>query len=157
VIAAIGVMPASGLSGANIGNALKIANTNGVDSQVNIPTDYSNVAPRIGFSVSVTPTLVVRGGYGLSFFPGNYTSNADLQNAPFTSIFTPSCQSTIAVQIEQSLGQFAGQNPDCASIGAPGALDEGLPTPAAPNLAALNQITGLSFVAEAPKFRSALI
>jgi hypothetical protein len=157
VIAAIGAMPASGLSGANIGNALKIANTNGVDSQVNIPTDYSNVAPRIGFSVSVTPTLVARGGYGLSFFPGNYTSNADLKNAPFTSIFTPSCQSTIAVQIEQSLGQFAGQNPDCASIGAPGALDEGLPTPAAPNLAALNQITGLSFVAEAPKFRSALI
>jgi len=28
------------------------------------------------------PTTVLRGGYGLSFFPGNYTSNADLKNAP---------------------------------------------------------------------------
>jgi hypothetical protein len=145
------------LAPANIGNALKIANVNGVDSQVNIPTDHSNVAPRVGFSVSVSPTLVVRGGYGLSFFPGNYTSNADLKNAPFTFIFSPSCQSTLAVQIEQAQGQFAGQNPDCATIGAPGVLAEGLPTPSAPNLAALNTITGLNFVAEAPKFRSAMI
>lgn len=145
------------LNASNIADALKVANANGVDSKVNIPTDHTNVAPRIGFSYSATPTTVVRGGYGLSFFPGNYTSNADLKNAPFTSIFTPSCQSTIAVQIERSLGQSAGQNPDCATIGAPGTLDEGLPTPSAPNLAALSGITGLSFVAEAPKFRSALI
>jgi len=145
------------LTSANITQALKIANVNGVDSQANIPTDHSNVAPRIGFSLSVTPTLVIRGGYGLSFFPGNYTSNADLKNAPFTSIFSPSCQSTLAVQIEAKQGALAGQNPDCATIGAPGTMQEGLPTPSMPNLAALNEITGLSFVAEAPKFRSALI
>lgn len=31
-----------------------------------IPTDYSNVAPRIGFSILLRPTTVLRGGYGLS-------------------------------------------------------------------------------------------
>jgi len=35
---------ALGLTAATIGNALKIAGVNGVNNQVNIPTDYSNVA-----------------------------------------------------------------------------------------------------------------
>jgi len=145
------------LSAANIENALKIANVNGVNSQVNIPTNYSNVAPRIGFSAELTPGTVLRGGYGISYFPGNYTSNADLKNPPFTSIFSPNCQSTIAVQIETSQGALAGQNPDCATIGAPGAINEGLPTPVPPNIANLAGITGLAFVAEAPNFKSAMI
>ena len=145
------------LSAANIQNALKIANVNGVNSQVNIPTNYSNVAPRIGFSAELTPGTVLRGGYGISYFPGNYTSNADLKNPPFTSIFTPNCQSTIAVQIEASQGALAGQNPDCATIGAPGAINEGLPTPVPPDVTNLAGITGLAFVAEAPNFKSAMI
>jgi hypothetical protein len=48
---------------ATVSQALKIANVNGVNSQVNIPTDYSNVAPRIGFAFSARPTTVIRGGY----------------------------------------------------------------------------------------------
>ena len=141
-----------------VNSALKVANRNGVDSRVNIPTDYSNVAPRIGFAISVAPTTVLRGGYGLSFFPGNYTSNADLKNAPFTSNFSPACQSALAVQIETAKGQLTGQNPSCATIaGAPTTLDQGLPVPVAPDITNLAGIPGLSFVAEAPKFRSALI
>ena len=77
-----------------MGNALQVANVNGVDGHAGIKTDYSNFAPRVGFSASLTPTTVLRGGYGLSFFPGNYTSNADLKNAPFTSVYSPNCQST---------------------------------------------------------------
>jgi hypothetical protein len=142
---------------ATVSDALKIAGVNGVNSQVNIPTDYSNLAPRLGFAYSVRPTSVIRGGYGLSFFPDNYTSNADLKNAPFTSVFSPSCQSTIAVQIETALGQSAGQNPDCATQGAPGNLSQGLPTPVAPNVTDLATIPGLGFVAEATQFKSALI
>ncbi|RXH56101.1 TonB-dependent receptor [Granulicella sibirica] len=147
------------LNTASISSALKVAGQNGVNSQVNIPTDYSNVAPRVGFSASLTPSIVLRGGYGLSFFPGNYTSNADLKNAPFTSNFSPACQSTLAVQIETELGQSAGQNPDCASpkIGAPGTLNTGLPAPSAPDITNLAGINGLGFVAEAPHFKSALI
>ncbi|WP_184257536.1 TonB-dependent receptor [Granulicella mallensis] len=148
------------LNAGNVSSALKIAGVNGVNSQVDIPTDHSNVAPRLGFAYSMTPTLVLRGGYGLSFFPGNYTSNADLKNAPFTSVYNPSCQSTIAVQIEMAQNQFAGQNGDCAAQGQPGTLNEGLPVPAPPTaaqIANLSTIPGLGFVAEAPNFKSALI
>jgi Carboxypeptidase regulatory-like domain len=147
------------LSAANIQAALKIAAVNGVNSQVNLPTDHSNVAPRIGFSFSARPTTVIRGGYGLSFFPGNYTSSAGLQNAPFTSIYTPNCQSTLAVQIEMAQNAFVGQNPDCVTIGARGALNstEAIPPPSAPNINALSLTTGLGFAAEAPNFKSALI
>jgi len=145
------------LTPATVSQALKVAGTSGVDDQVNISTDYSNVAPRLGFSVTLKPNTVLRGGYGISFFPGNMTSTADLKNAPFTSIFSPACQSSLAVQIEIKQGAFAGQNPDCATIGAPGTLDQGLPTPIAPNVNDLVAITGLSFVAETPNFKSALI
>jgi hypothetical protein len=151
------------LTPATVSQALKIAGVNGVDSQVNIPTDYSNAAPRVGFSMSITPTIVLRGGYGLSYFPGNYTSNADLKNAPFTSVYSPSCQSTLAVQLEASVpGASTGQNPDCASQGQPGIISNtvAIPVPSAPTaaqIANLSTIAGLNFVAEAPKFRSALI
>ena len=144
---------------ANVTNALEVANVNGIDGHAGIPTDYSNFAPRVGFSFSLTPATVLRGGYGLSFFPGNYTSNADLKNAPFTSVFSPNCQSSLAIQLEQSQGiNPASQNPSCATVaGAPTALDQGLPTPSAPNISNLANIPALSFVAEAPNFRSALI
>ncbi len=150
-------------SATTVSSALKIAGVNGVDNQANIPTDYSNAAPRVGFSYSVTPLVVVRGGYGISYFPGNYTSNADLKNAPFTSVYSPSCQSTLAVQIEQSQngGKLpAGQNPDCAAQGQPGNFSQGIPSPTAPSaaqLANLSTIPGLGFVAEATHFKSAMI
>ncbi len=146
---------------ANVGSALKIANVNGVDGHAGIQTDYSNVAPRLGFSFSATPKVVIRGGYGLSFFPGNYTSNADLKNAPFTSVYNPNCQSSLAVAIETKQGiNPAGQNPDCATIaGATTAFDQGLPIPTAPSAAQLASldIPALSFVAQNPRFKSALI
>jgi hypothetical protein len=41
----------------------KISSTLGVD------TKYYNVSPRVGFAYSLTPTTVVRGGYGLSWYP----------------------------------------------------------------------------------------
>ena len=150
---------------AALSSALKIAGANGVSDTVNIPTQYNNVAPRIGFAYSARPTTVIRGGYGLSYFPGNYTSNGDLKNAPFTSVYSPACQSTIAVAIEESVNGGvlpAGQNPDCAGPGfnQPGVINEGIPVPAAPSaaqLANLSTIAGLSFVAEATDFKPALI
>ena len=156
-------LQALGSTPTTVSSALKIAGVNGVNDQVNIPTDYRNVAPRVGFSASLTPTTVLRGGYGLSYFPGNYTSNADLKNAPFTSVYSPSCQSTIAVQLEeyQNKGALpAGQNPDCATQGQPGNLNQGIPPPTPPTaaqIANLATIPGLGFVAEAPNFRSAMI
>jgi hypothetical protein len=149
---------------ATVNSALKVAGVNGVSATAGIPTNYDNVAPRIGFSYSARPTTIIRGGYGLSYFPGNYTSNGDLKNAPFTSVYSPACQSTIAVQIETQQGKLTGQNPDCTTLTptpAPGALSSTEAIPAPPTtpqpVPALNTITGLAFVAEATNFRSALI
>ncbi len=146
-------LQALGSTAANVGNALQVANVNGVDGHAGIKTDYSNFAPRVGFSAAITPQTVLRGGYGLSFFPGNYTSNADLKNAPFTSVYSPNCQSTIAVAIEAANNALGGQNPDCATKGVPGTFDAGIPLPVAQNI----NSAALSFTAEAPNFRSALI
>ena len=147
---------ALGSSPANIGSALKIANVNGVDGHAGIQTDYSNVAPRVGFAYSVNAATVIRGGYGMSYFPGNYTSNADLKNAPFVSVYSPNCQSSLAVTIEAKHPGFNPNsvNPDCATIpGAATTFAQGLPLPAPQSLSS----PALSFVAESPKFRSALI
>ena len=150
-------------------SALKIAGVNGVSATAGIPTQYNNVAPRVGFAFSARPTTIFRGGYGLSYFPDNYTSNGDLKNAPFTSVNSPSCQSTLAVQIETfvyvdpNTGQHTlppGQNPDCALQGQFGNFSQGIIGPSAPTsaqLANLSTINGLSFVAEATNFKSALI
>ena len=143
-------------------SALEIANANGVNRSAGIGTSFDNVAPRLGFAFSARPSTIIRGGYGLSYFPGNYTSNGDLKNAPFTSVYAPACQSNLAVQIEtaQNGGTLpAGQNPAC--LAAPfGALTAGIPVPVAPSaaqIANLTTISGLSFVAEATNFRTALI
>jgi Carboxypeptidase regulatory-like domain/TonB dependent receptor len=143
-------------------SALEIANVNGVNRSAGIGTSFDNVAPRLGFAFSARPSTVIRGGYGLSYFPGNYTSNGDLKNAPFTSVYAPGCQSNLAVQIEtaQNGGTLpAGQNPAC--LVAPfGTLSAGIPVPVAPSaaqIANLTTISGLSFVAEATNFRTALI
>jgi hypothetical protein len=141
---------------ATVGSALQVAGVGGVSSTAGIQTIHTGFAPRIGFSFSVRPSTVVRGGYGMSFFPGNYTSNADLKNAPFTSVYTPGCQSMIALTIEGKVpgGVSAGNNPACATIaGTQTVFDAGLPVPA-PQTATS---TGLTFVAEDPKFKPALI
>ena len=62
-----------------------IPGRNGVSETAGIATDYSNLAPRLGFAASLTDSLVLRGGYGLSYFPGNITSDATMKNAPFIS------------------------------------------------------------------------
>jgi hypothetical protein len=149
-------------------SALKIAGVNGVSATAGIPTQYNNVAPRVGFAFSARPSTVIRGGYGLSYFPDNYTSNGDLKNAPFTSVNSPACQSTLAVDIESYVINGAaapptapvGQNPDCALQGQFGNFSQGIISPSAPSaaqLANLSTINGLSFVAEATNFKNALI
>jgi hypothetical protein len=144
-------------------SALKIAGVNGVSATAGIPTQYNNIAPRVGFAFSARPSTVIRGGYGLSYFPDNYTSNGDLKNAPFTSINAPACQSTLAVQIETYVNGGtlpAGQNGDCALQGQFGKFSQGILPPSAPSaaqLANLSTINGLQFVADATNFKNALI
>ncbi len=93
-----------------------------------LETNYLNFAPRIGFAQSISPGTLLRGGAGITYYPGNYTSNASLKNAPFTALYnsylpgtsTP-CFSPIAVQIytaANAAGQGTGQTaPACPTGG----------------------------------------
>jgi hypothetical protein len=64
---------------------LLVAGRNGVSRSANVKTDYSNVAPRFGFSATLPRQTVLRGGWGLSYFPTNMHSPALFRNPPFTS------------------------------------------------------------------------
>ena len=66
-----------------------VAGQNGVSRTANIKTDYGNLAPRVGFSTTLPWHIVFRGGYGLSYYPGNYMSQSFLKSAPFTSTYGP--------------------------------------------------------------------
>ena len=52
-----------------------------------IQNDYHDVSPRFGFDADLGHGRVLRGGFGLSFFPGNSNSSLVLSNPPigFTS------------------------------------------------------------------------
>lgn len=66
-----------------------VAGQNGVTSTGNVRTDYSNLAPRIGFAYTPLDRTVIRGGFGMTFAPENMTSGAALVNQPFTATFGP--------------------------------------------------------------------
>jgi Carboxypeptidase regulatory-like domain/TonB dependent receptor len=69
------------------------AGVNGVSRSANVPIDYTNFAPRLGFAYTVMPGTVFRGGFGLSFFPTNYASPANLKTQPNVITFG-ACSST---------------------------------------------------------------
>ena len=67
--------------------SIVIANQNGVNQYAGLHPTWTNVAPRLGFAFTPRPHLVLRGGFGISYFPMNYTSNSNLKNQPFVSDF----------------------------------------------------------------------
>ncbi len=71
--------------------ALKIivAGQNGVSESAGVKTDYSNVAPRVGFAATLPNLVVLRGGWGVSYFPGNYMSQSLMKNPPFVGTYGP--------------------------------------------------------------------
>ncbi len=68
--------------------SIVIANQNGVNQYAGLNPTWTNIAPRIGFAYTVTPGTVLRGGFGISYFPMNYTSNSSLKNQPFVSAYS---------------------------------------------------------------------
>ncbi len=138
--------------GANLAGVVSSSPTAGLN------TTYTNVAPRVGFAFSALPSTVVRGGFGIAYFPGNYTSNASLKNAPFNSVYAPSlngggCQSVLASQIAanyKTANPGAGTSviPACpATMGTNGytqtnALSQGIPIPAPQALNSANLSLG---------------
>ena len=64
---------------------LLVAGQNGVGSTAGVQTDYQGFQPRLGLAWSPGDGFVIRGGYGIVFFPDNTASVADMKNPPFTS------------------------------------------------------------------------
>lgn len=111
-----------------------IAGQDGVSATVNIPTDYSNLAPRIGFSKRIGQSMVLRGGFGLSFVPENVASGASLKNQPFVYSYGAYTQSTAPAGFTQ--------------------FQNGLPLPTTPNAA---DPVGSIPAIEQPNFRSTYV
>lgn len=115
------------------------------DGHGNVKTDYSNLAPRIGFAYTPIPKTVIRGGFGLTYAPENTTSGSALVNQPFTATwggYTP----TQAVNQATSIGlPNPGQYQKFAG---------GLPTPS-PN--SYTNPSGTITAALDPNFRSTYI
>jgi hypothetical protein len=53
------------------------------DKSAAVPTDYTNISPRLGFSASLPQKMVLRGGVGVAYFPSEIGNGAQLINYPF--------------------------------------------------------------------------
>lgn len=110
-----------------------VADQGGVSSTAGVATDYSNIAPRAGFSATLPGSMVLRGGVGLAYFPGNYMSQSFMKNQPFVASYGPVL----------SAGTTGGGAPTLR-------LADGLPLPVATNA---ESPTG-SIIGVAQDFRS---
>lgn len=54
-----------------------------IDPTGGISTPYGDLAPRFGFAYSATDSTVIRGGFGLTFYPSS--TGGSLQNPPYSS------------------------------------------------------------------------
>jgi hypothetical protein len=68
---------------------LLIPGQNGVSDTANLSTDWKQFAPRFGFAWTPAPKTVLRGGYGISYFPSNFGANSQLfRNPPYVALYT---------------------------------------------------------------------
>jgi len=84
---------------------LLIPGENGVGPTVGVKTDYSNVSPRFGAALTLSPQTVLRGGWGMTYFPTNMHSPSQFRNPPFTSSYVASIQATGAAPPNVFLSQ----------------------------------------------------
>ena len=69
------------------------------DPHVGVKQDSNNIAPRLGFSATVTPTMVVRGGFGTCIFPADFQqATIQLPNQPYIYTYTPNPLSVTLAQ-----------------------------------------------------------
>jgi len=67
--------------------AVQIAGMNGVSRTAGISTERRDFSPRLGFAFTPRPTTVIRGGFGLSFFPTNYGAPVNGKNQPYGATY----------------------------------------------------------------------
>ena len=59
-----------------------LSGVNHGSSTANVKTDWGDISPRLGFSASLGRGMVLRGGFGLSYFPSEIGNAALMQNLP---------------------------------------------------------------------------
>jgi hypothetical protein len=84
---------------------IEIAGQNGVSRSAGVNTYYKNFAPRLGFAQTLGKTLVLRGGYGISYFPGQTQSQATLKNPPFIASWSQNVINNVPVSQMYSVSQ----------------------------------------------------
>jgi hypothetical protein len=87
----------------------------------NVPVDYHDIQPRFGFAYSMPQNMVLRGGFGISYYPGTLGPNSTAVNAPFS--YSLSC-----AWAEAGSGT-AFQTPGTVCANVDGTLKGGLPVP----------------------------
>jgi hypothetical protein len=71
--------------GVRAGGKVLVAGQDGVSRTVNIKTQYNNLQPRLGFAAMLASKTVLRGGFGMTFFPNTVGSPSQMKNFPFVS------------------------------------------------------------------------
>jgi hypothetical protein len=90
---------------------LVVAGVNTSDT-AGVKTDRGDIAPRFGFAATLPWKMVLRGGFGLSYFPNNGGNGSQMKNAPFTggaAVTNSTTQPTY--QMSQGLPPTTPQNP----------------------------------------------
>jgi len=67
---------------------VQVAGRNGVSATDGFNTHWADFQPRLGFAATLGHRMVLRGGFGTSYFPDTQASPAYLKNAPITSSAT---------------------------------------------------------------------
>jgi hypothetical protein len=77
---------------------IQVAGTPGVSASANVRVFYGNIAPRIGFATTLKREFLLRGGFALSFYPDQITSNATPKNPPILASYGPYSSANAASQ-----------------------------------------------------------
>jgi Carboxypeptidase regulatory-like domain len=68
---------------------MMLPGVDGVSNTLNIKTPKGNWQPRLGFAATMKGDLVLRGGFGITYYANNTASPANLKNQPFTIVYLP--------------------------------------------------------------------
>ena len=71
--------------GVAAGGKILVAGQNGVSATVNIPTQHNMFQPRFGFAANPSRGLVLRGGFGTSYYVSSTAGPSQLDNQPFAT------------------------------------------------------------------------
>jgi hypothetical protein len=122
---------------------IMVAGQPGVSATANVRTFYGNIAPRLGFATTLKPGLVIRGGFGMSYYPDSITSNATPKNPPLLA----------------SYGPYSTANAAAAGYGAYAYLSEGSPALGSPLFQNINPANPVGAIRAAtdPNFRPGVV